>query len=117
MNAKELFKKALVELQSNRPLKAIEIVDKIADTDTHISDALLIRGISYMRLKDYDNALLNFENIIKINPKYKDAYFNLASIYKQKNNLYKALEYLDKLTNIDKLDFKAYSNKCFKKLY
>lgn len=116
MNAKELFKKALVELQSNRPLKAIEIVDKIADTDTHISDALLIRGISYMRLKDYDNALLNFENIIKINPKYKDAYFNLASIYKKKNKLYKALEYLDKLTNIDKLDFKAFSNKCFIKI-
>ena len=59
MNAKELFKKALVELQSNRPLKAIEIVDKIAGTDTLYTDALLVRGISYMRLKDYNNALLN----------------------------------------------------------
>lgn len=116
MNTKQIINEALVMLKSNEPLKVIELINNTRNIDLNNVDLLLIKGISFMRLEKLDDALLNFKKIISINSNYSDAYFNISAVYKKKNNLHEALKYLDKLTIIDKKNFKAFSNKCFIKI-
>ncbi len=116
MNTKDTINKALVKLKLNEPLKALNIINKNTSINQDNPDLLLIKGISYMRLDKLDDAIFIFKKIISVKPNYSDAYFNIASVYKKKNELYEALKYLDSLTFIDNTNFKAFSNKGFIKI-
>ena len=116
MNNKETIQKALLKLKSNQPLEAIDIINKTSNNEINNPDLLLIKGVSNLKLKKYNDALVDLKKIISIDPNYADAYFNIAVIYKERKNYHEALKYLDILTFIDKENFKAFSNKCFIKI-
>ena len=113
---KEIINEALVKLNSKDPIKALEIINQKSINNTKDPDLLLIAGVSYMMLNNFDEALLHLKKIIKIDPNHKDAYFNIATVYKNKNELKEAIKYLNKVTDLDKNNFKAFSNKCFIKI-
>ena len=65
-------------------------------------------GSSMLMLRKYDEAIKQFSHIISINPKYEDAYFNLASSYLGKGDADKGLASYLKLIEINPLNGKAY---------
>jgi tetratricopeptide (TPR) repeat protein len=63
--------------------KAMEVYLKVAEKDpkdaTTLNNIVSIYGI----LKDFDNALLFSQKLIEVDPSFKDAYFNMGTIYLQ----------------------------------
>ncbi len=66
-------------------------------------DDYLIRyslGLGYFFLRKMDEAQVEFEKVIEINPRYANAYLNLASIYERKGEISKAIENLETAVNL-----------------
>ena len=51
-----------------------------------------IAGASNAGLKQFDAAIHNYKQALKIKPDYADAYFNMANIFKVKGDLEEAIE-------------------------
>jgi|GEM_PF-2873548 len=67
-------------------------------------------GLAYMKQGvSVSSAIGSFEQAIKLDPKYAEAYFNIASAYSEKNaNPLKAVEYFKKTIEVDPRYTKAY---------
>jgi tetratricopeptide (TPR) repeat protein len=61
--------------------KAIDIL-----SDLESKESAYLKGFSYLRLKDYKNAILNFEIVYKSDATYKNTCFNIAQCYLEKTN-------------------------------
>ena len=61
MNTKEIINEALVKLNSKDPIKALEIINQKSINNTKDPDLLLIAGVSYMMLNNFDEALLHLK--------------------------------------------------------
>lgn len=59
---------------------------------------------------DIDNSLLYYEKAIELDKNYKEAYYYAATIYGDKENFEKAIEYLKIVINLDSEDFVAYND-------
>lgn len=55
--------------------------DEIPEEDMQKAVALYKKGIDFVRMKAYDNAIASFEQAIKYYPNMTDAYYNIASVY------------------------------------
>ena len=69
-----------------------------------------IQGVVYTELKNYKLAKNLFIKAINLNPKYTDAYYNLANIFNKLNLEDKAIENYSKVIELNKNYFKAYNN-------
>lgn len=58
--------------------------------------AFLYKGLSLMKLKRFDEALSEFDNVSKYDPKLSDAYYHKAKIYASFRAFEKAKDLLDK---------------------
>ncbi len=61
-------------------------------------------------LGKYNEAINNFEHIIKINPNFADAYYNLGLILKNTNQINKSIDNFEKCLKINPKKFEAYNN-------
>ncbi len=66
------------------------------------------KGLGYFDNLDYENAAIEFENAIKINPLDYAYYENAATSFYMTGNLNKALDYIDKVIN----DLNPLNGKC-----
>ena len=66
------------------------------------------KGLEYFNNLDYENAAVEFENAIKINPLDYAYYENAATSFYMTGNLNKALDYIDKVIN----DLNPLNGKC-----
>jgi len=63
-------------------------------------DDFMIRyslGLAYFILRDAEKALVEFERVIELNPRYLNAYLNLASVYEMRGEISLAIESLEKI--------------------
>jgi Flp pilus assembly protein TadD len=81
-----------------------------AAEESHSAAYYNIRGVTFGRSGDYDNAIENFETAISIDPQYAQAYLNLGIIYRRKDEPDKALMNLEKAAELDPNMPEAYSN-------
>jgi len=58
-------------------------------------------GLGYFFLKKMDEAKFEFETVIELNPRYVNAYLNLASIYEIRGEIALAIENLEKIIVLD----------------
>ena len=65
-------------------------------------------GSAMLMLRKYDEAIKQFSHLISLNPRYEDAYFNLASSYLGKGDSDKGLASYLKLIEINPGNGKAY---------
>ena len=61
-------------------------------------------------LGKYNEAIINFENIIKLNKNFADAYYNLGVIFKNINQIKKSMDNFEKCIRINPKKFEAYNN-------
>ncbi len=66
-----------------------------------IQEARALLGDIYMARKDYVKAEEQLNELIKVNPKSANAYFNLGEIYNERNDMVKARSYWRETLKID----------------
>ncbi len=81
--------------------------DEIPEEDMVKAQAAYKQGISYTRMKAYDNAITSFQKALAIYPQMTDAYFNIASIYIMQNKVDEAYNIYTKILAINPSDYDA----------
>ncbi len=92
--------KAKEQLQKGKAKDAVEYLNQAIDKDPENARAFNMRGVAYFELKDYANALLDYEKAINLNPKDYKPYFNRASVKMEKSDWAGALNDCTKASEI-----------------
>tara|TARA_B100000575_G_scaffold292359_1_gene300492 strand:- start:384 stop:2384 length:2001 start_codon:yes stop_codon:yes gene_type:complete len=71
---------------------------------------LNILGIINHDLNNLDKSIKNFNDILKINPNFSDAYYNLGNIFKKKKQIDKSIENYKKCIDLNPNKYEAYNN-------
>lgn len=79
--------------------KAVQINDKM--TDAYYNRAQIILSRKDIINPDIFKAISDLEKAIELDPKFVDALFALAAAYKKLADYHKALEYIEKLLQIE----------------
>jgi tetratricopeptide (TPR) repeat protein len=70
-----------------------------------------LRGYSYLKLEQYENALSDFNQAIELNPEFANAYFQRGNIYKEQEKYEKAISDYSQVIEINPDYFTAYNNR------
>ena len=73
-------------LNDTDPKKAIEYLNKAIQLQQNYADAYIIRGISYVKLNQYQPAIEDLNKAIRLKPDNADAYKCRGYIYFEKGN-------------------------------
>jgi tetratricopeptide (TPR) repeat protein len=84
---------------------------KIANVEILDAEGFYNRGFTQVKLGDYSNALLNFTQTIKLNPKFAPAYINRGSVKSYLGDIKEAIKDFDKGIDINPNDAAAYFNR------
>jgi tetratricopeptide (TPR) repeat protein len=101
--------------RSEDPDKVIPACTKLAedqsDTPHNRAVAYYDRGNAYKNLKDYDRALADYSDALKLDPRYAHAYLNRGFVYVAKNDADHALADLNRSIQFDPNETLAYFNR------
>ena len=92
--------KAKEQLQKGNAKDAVGYLNQAIDKDPENFRAFNMRGAANFELKDYANALLDYEKAIKLAPKDYKPYFNRASVKMEKSDWEGALDDCTKAAEI-----------------
>ena len=90
-----------------------ELIKKILNLQKNYPQSLFLLnliGNTNNELENYNEAIINFKNIIKINSNFADAYYNLGIIYKKINLIDKSIDNYYKCIKINSKKYEAYNN-------
>ena len=86
-------------------------INDSSDFDSKAQEVLLNLGIKFLEKGFYDEALVQFNKIIKINPKNADAYYNRAYVFLHYKNYQLAFWDYSKTIQLDPSRASAYYNR------
>jgi len=69
------------------------------------------RAIHYDRVKDPDNAIRDYDESLRLNPRYASAYYNRGNIYRNKKDHNKAIADYDQALRFNPQHANAYNNR------
>ncbi|MDQ2918841.1 MAG: tetratricopeptide repeat protein, partial [Verrucomicrobiota bacterium] len=95
--AKEKFDEAEQALQQHDLTAARRLIDEADTADPNQAPVLNLRGEILLEQKDYDGAENEFKKATRVDPKYRDAQYNLALIPFKKKDYTKARERFESL--------------------
>ncbi len=95
--AKEKFDEAEQALQQHDLTAARRLIDEADTSDPNQAPVLNLRGEILLEQKDYDGAENEFKKAARVDPKYRDAQYNLALIPFKKKDYTKARERFESL--------------------
>jgi len=91
---------------------SIKLWDDVIKNYKNIPLAYYNRGDEYfLRKGNYDKALIDFKQSIKVDPKYVESHINIGLIYYFKHDYKRAIEYYDKSLEISTTIPEAYLNR------
>lgn len=100
-----LFRKATNLLAEEQPLKALEVLEKLAQPPfCKQAKVLNLMGECYLDLGDHDEAAACFLQSLELNPKYLKGYQNLAAVMESQGNLAAARGYLEEARKLSPLN-------------
>jgi len=79
--------------------KALQINDKM--TDAYYNRAKITLSRKDIENPDIEKAVLDLQKALELDPKFIDALFAMAAAYKKLGEYHKALEYLEKLIQLE----------------
>ena len=115
MNKSNISIKELIGLADNaiynNDLKVAKFyLEKIILLDNKLYQIHNSLGIINLKLKDFENSIINFKDAILLNDKYSTAFSNLGYTYEILKNKKQALVQYLKAVEIDPKNYKAYFN-------
>ena len=81
--------------------KSLECYQEIAEMDPKNYRALYNMGISLFSLGKHDEALIRFDEALKVKPDYKYCYYNIGLVYEEKGLLQKAYNAYKRALELD----------------
>jgi lipoprotein NlpI len=69
------------------------------------------RAFEYKRKDDLDRAIADYDQVIRLNPKYPAAFINRGNVYIRKGNFDRSIADLDQAISLDPEDAKAFYNR------
>ncbi|MCH8838450.1 MAG: tetratricopeptide repeat protein, partial [Candidatus Marinimicrobia bacterium] len=94
-----------------QPDKLLEVAKSYSSVEEDSSSGYQMLGDAYLSLKDYGNAISNYERALKTNPDYYAAYHQLGIVYHYDLNDYeKAIANYKKMIQFDYRVADAYNN-------
>ena len=78
-------------MREGKTKEAIEYINKAIEKNISNAEAFNLRGVAYYELKEYPNALLDFNQSIKLQPDSYRPYFNRALLRTSENKTDSAL--------------------------
>jgi tetratricopeptide (TPR) repeat protein len=81
--------------------KAVDLAKKFIEAKEVTEGLYIDQGIAYQKLKDYPNAILAYEEAVKLNPLGTAALMNEASCYQEQKETAKLAETLKRVIDID----------------
>jgi tetratricopeptide (TPR) repeat protein len=81
--------------------KAVDLAKKFIEAKEVTEGLYIDQGIAYQKLKDYPNAILAYEEAVKLNPLGTAALMNEASCYQEQGDMVKLAETLRRVVDID----------------
>lgn len=88
-------------LLDDDPEYAIDLLTQALELDKDNKDALLYRGIAYVRCKNAADALSDFNDVLKLDPQLIRAYYNIGRVYSHTNQIELALKNFNKALAIN----------------
>ncbi|MFQ3575154.1 MAG: tetratricopeptide repeat protein [Cytophagales bacterium] len=88
--------------------KALTMIDKAIIYDKNNPEYHLVRGDVYMLKADGSNAVSNYNEALKINPKYVKAYIRKGKLYIRAKNYNEALKFYNEGIALDPTYYPAY---------
>ncbi len=91
----------------------IQLFKDIAELQKSFPNSLFLfslLGNIHNETQNYNQAINNFKNIIKINPKFADAYYNLGVIYKTIHEIDNSIINFEKCIQLNPKKYEAYNN-------
>jgi tetratricopeptide (TPR) repeat protein len=89
-----LLAEASAKLVAKNYPQVIEAANKIIAIDSKNTKAYLLRGIAWVFLEQYDQAIPDLSRCIELQPDILAAYTNLSFIYQKRGDLKKSLDYI-----------------------
>ncbi len=90
-----------------------DVVKKISELRIEYPNSIFllnVLGVTYNELNKYDEAIKCFNDLLKINKNFADAYFNLGIIYKKIKEEKKSIFNYNQCIKINPKKFEAYNN-------
>jgi len=91
---KALYTQALQMQREGKLEEAKKLYRKVIKIDQYNVQAFNNLGVIYMGEKNYNRAVMRFNNALDIKHDYVDAHYNLACLYVKKNDVTQSLFYL-----------------------
>jgi uncharacterized protein HemY len=88
---------------------AINMLHDELDVDPDNPDIMTLLGFSYRKTQNYEDALTFYEWALKAEPKHRGANEYLGELYLETNQLDKAMQQLEILDNLCRVDCKEYT--------
>ena len=101
----------VINYQYNKPLQALELIDKAIEINPHDASALSNRGLVLKALTRFDEALVSYDKAIDIAPSYADAYCNRGAVLKALKRYDEAIISYDKAIEVLPTHASAYNNR------
>jgi tetratricopeptide (TPR) repeat protein len=101
LSAKRLFVKSALAMQNENPQKAIELLDGVIEAEPLFSEAWNKRGDAWLSVGDLDRALADYEVALELNPYHYEVMQSCASIWMERSEARKALNYLSEAMAIN----------------
>lgn len=110
-NAEKEFNKSKEEKDSS---KKMQHLSKAIELDSNKFEYFLNRGAQFILSKDFDKAINDFDNVLKLNPDNWEANYFLGYIYKKHNHNYDlSLEYYNRAITLEPLNRDSYQGKYY----
>lgn len=82
------------------PMKGITLLRDVEKTDSNNVKLQLTFAFFSVKSQQWDKAIKRFNNVLKIDPLYIEAYLHLADAYEQQGQTVKTIEMLQKYANV-----------------
>jgi tetratricopeptide (TPR) repeat protein len=94
--AQRLVRKGYEHYKDNRLKKALQELSQAIETHPENPDAYFWRARTYIRLEQYDNAIVDLKTVVYLKPRYSPAYDNLGWLFMRRDDFDESLSNLNK---------------------
>lgn len=99
-DVEEIYLQSKTLLNQGNPDAALKYIDKAIEMEKMDSSLYIQKGIILISLEQYPEAMMEFQNALKVNRKCAEAYYHLGNVFALTKSYEKAIENYNKALNM-----------------